>query len=227
MAKIRIPLRTKPGTTPSTQPGKPDKSPETKPGKPSRSPGEPPKPRPPMRQRPTEEKTGIKWLDELIEGLLDAQFGVEEIEEMVEKIPLEELKRMAEGMRKKTKEDAPAQRPGVLKWETAWQIVRDAIVPTGLIGVLEGIDNAMEKQRLSQLAARQSVNGVSRRIGGAGWQGPRPRVPPSPQRSAAEQRLYRAMHRTRTGYPRGRPKKGEERSYLPPRPRGRPRKGSV
>jgi len=76
---------------------------------------------------------------------------------------------------------------------------------------------------LSRDAKRAWVKGVQRRLGGGGWQGPRTKRPQAVERSEDEESAYRAEHRSRTGYGRGRPKKADaRREYPPKRPRGRP-----
>jgi len=221
MAKIKFP---KPGT-PSTKPGKPTTSPETRPGKPSTSPGEPgprPVPRPPPKPGTIRPKLGIPWWDNLVNSLLDA-YDPQEVEEIVQQSTEEELREIARKL--ETQKDAPSQRPGVITYAKAFAIAEELLA--AMPPVLDEMDNRLAKGRLSQAAKRAEVEGIQRRLGGAGWQGPRSRRRAAKPMSDEERKAYRAEHRSRTGYPRGRPKKEDERREYPPkRPRGRPPLGN-
>jgi len=225
MAKITV--RPKPGT-PSTKPGKPDRGPSTKPGKPSTSPGEPgPRPRPPgpgeSFPRP---KIGVKWWDDLVGAVLDGFFGADEAGDLIGETSPEE---QADVIKRWREAKGTNPRKGVLKFSDAMEIVEKHILNLpGMLLSVELIEADMRPARLPQTARRAWKEGIQRRLGGAGWKGPRTKRPAPPNRTDDQQSAYRAEHRSRTGYGRGRPKNDDKRREYPPKkPRGRPPIGNA
>jgi len=154
--------------------------------------------------------------------MLDYGFGPAEIEDTAGRYTEEEFEQLMRSLKRKAPPDAPPKRTGVLTYAAAYDVA--AAVLFTMPPLLDEMDNKLAERRLSQLAKRTEVQGVARRLGGAGWKGPPAKRKAAERRTEEQVSAYRAEHRSRTGYGRGRPKKEDERREYPPkRPRGRPR----
>jgi len=167
---------------------------------------------------------GVKWWDDLVNAVIDGFYGAEEaIDDTAGMDPAEQ--RELYEIAKEALNGTENPRKGVLKFSRAMEILEKHLLEIpGMIIMLQILEQEFRDARLSQKAKRAEVAGVKRRLGGAGWQGPRAERKEAVVRSGEEETAYRAEHRSRTGYPRGRPKKEDERREYPPKkPRGRPR----